>query len=202
VDNSTASPIIDEEARYTSNLDMQKPRYALVAYVEGSLREFVKELRRELHPDLPHLAAHVTILPPRCLSGSETSALQTIERVCAHAESFEIELGGVETFIPTTPTVHIRVAEGASHLCELHTRLSIEALAFNEEWPYTPHLTIVKMAAEAPAHAAFQLATERWAQYGGSRRILLDMLTFVREDGQNCWLDLAPVPLGHKLISR
>ena len=50
---------------------MQKPRYALVAYVRSPAGEFVENLRRELHPDLPSIAAHLTILPPRPLQGSE-----------------------------------------------------------------------------------------------------------------------------------
>ena len=92
---------------------MQKPRYALVAYVKGPAGEFVESLRRELHPDLPHLAAHLTILPPRPLQGTEHSALQLLERICGNEERLEVNLGGVETFIPVTPTVYIRI-DGAS----------------------------------------------------------------------------------------
>ncbi len=87
-------------------------------------------------------------------------------------------------------------------MSELHRKLNTEVLQYQEEWPYIPHLTIVKMAAEQPARTAFEIARERWGQYHGSRRILLEKLTFVREDAQNCWVDLAPVPLGRTLVSR
>ena len=91
-------------------------------------------------------------------------------------------------------------------MSELHSKLNTEALAFEEEWPYIPHLTIVKMTAEPPAQAAFHMARTRWAHYSGSRRILLERLTFVREevreDAHNCWVDLAPVRLGRTLVSR
>ena len=177
------------------------PRYALVAYVRSAAGEFVENLRRELHPDLPHLAAHLTILPPRPLQGSESSALQVLERICGAEEPFEVNLGCVETFVPVTPTVYIRV-EGAARMLSLHSRLNTEVLAFCEEWPYIPHLTIVKMSSEQPAQNAFQIAHDRWEQYSGSRRILLEGLTFVREDAQNCWVDLAPIPLGRRLVSR
>jgi hypothetical protein len=30
----------------------------------------------------------------------------------------------------------------------------------------------------------------------------LQKLTFVREDAQNCWVDLAPIRLGRTLVSR
>ena len=95
---------------------MQNPRYALVAYVRNAVGEFVENLRQELHPDLPHLPAHVTILPPRCLPGGELAALETLEEVCSQAEPFEVTLGDVETFVPVTPTVFIRVAHAAYRL--------------------------------------------------------------------------------------
>ena len=181
---------------------METQRYALVAYVKSPAGEFVENLRRELHPDLPHLAAHLTILPPRPLQGTESAALQALERICGQEEPFEVNLGGVETFVPVTPTVYIRVDGEASRMCQLHSRLNTEALAFHEEWPYIPHLTIVKMSGEDAAQNAFQIARDRWSRHSGSRRILLERLTFVREDAQNCWIDLAPIPLGRSLVSR
>ena len=162
----------------------------------------MENLRRELHPSLPHLAAHLTILPPRPLNGTESSALRVLERICGEAEPFEVNLGPVETFVPVTPTVYIRIDGAASRMCDLHRKLNTEALQFQEEWPYIPHLTIVKMGGEQLAQDAFRIASERWANYAGSRRILLERLTFVREDAQNCWVDLAPVPLGRTLVSR
>lgn len=162
----------------------------------------MESLRRELHPDLPHLSAHLTILPPRCLSGTESSALHLLAQVCGNEEPFEVTVGDVETFLPVTPTIYIRVQNGGEHMIELHSKLNTEALEFEEQWPYIPHLTIVKMSAEQPARSAFQVARERWSQYSGSRRILLERLTFVREDVENRWVDLAPIPLGGRLVSR
>ncbi len=162
----------------------------------------MESLRRELHPNLPHLAAHLTILPPRPLQGTENAALQVLERICGAEEPFEVSLGDVETFIPVTPTVYIRVDAAAARMRELHSKLNTEALAFKEEWPYIPHLTIVKMSAEQPAQAAFEMARERWAHYTGGRRILMERLTFVREDALNHWVDLAPIRLGCTLVSQ
>jgi len=184
---------------------MKRPRYALVAYLKNSAGEFVENLRRELHPDLPHLAAHLTILPPRPLQGSEGSALQMLDRICGGEEPFEVTLGDVGTFIPVTPTVYIRVDADAPSMSALHSKLNTEALAFKEEWPYIPHLTIAKMTSEPLARTALELARRRWAGYSGSRRILLERLTFVREevreDLTNCWVDLAPVVLGRTLAT-
>ncbi|HXY02039.1 MAG TPA: 2'-5' RNA ligase family protein [Terriglobales bacterium] len=181
---------------------MERPRYALVAYVKNAVGEFVQNLRQELHPDLPHLPAHLTILPPRHLHGSELSALETLEDICSRVEPFEVVLGEAETFVPVTPTVFIRVAHAAYRMRELHDRLNSQALKADEEWPYMPHLTIIKVANEEQAQKAYITARDRWAEYQGSRRIVIRELTFVREHESNCWTDLAGFPLGRSLVSR
>ena len=83
---------------------MQKLRYALVAY----LKKFRGRVRREpparTASRLPHFAAHLTILPPRPLRGTEGSALEILERICGEQEPFQVTLGAVETFVPVTPT--------------------------------------------------------------------------------------------------
>jgi 2'-5' RNA ligase len=176
--------------------------YALVAYVRNAVGDFVEALRQELHPELVHLPAHVTVLPPRCLQGSEAAALDQISRACSEAVPFEVALGDVETFVPTTPTVFIRVARAGYRLRELHLRLNREVLYSVEQWPYMPHLTIAKMSNIEQARKAFQIARERWASYEGPRRISIEELTFVREGPENTWVDLAPVPLGSPLVRR
>jgi 2'-5' RNA ligase len=186
---------------YNSHWIMLTPRYALVAYVRNPVGEFVERLRRQLHPELPHLAAHLTVLPPRLLQGTEQSAVETLEEVCSQFAPFKVTLGDVETFVPRTPTVFIRVAEASYRMRELHDQLNIKALAFQEEWPYMPHLTIVKMSDETQAQEAYRVARERWIHFDGSREIQVSELTFVRQDEQNCWVDLAGVPLGGQLVS-
>jgi hypothetical protein len=83
---------------------------------------------------------------------------------------------------------------------DLHDRLNTQALASTEEWPYMPHLTIVKVSTEDLAQEAYVFARDRWTSFEGSRRILLSELTFVREKEQNHWVDLAGIPLGRSLV--
>jgi len=181
---------------------MHQPRYALVAYVGDAVGEFVANLRRELHPDLPHLPAHLTLLPPRHLRGSEIAALETLEEVCGQVAPFDVVLGEAETFVPLTPTVFIRVEHGAAHMRDLHDRLNTEVFSAVEEWPYMPHLTIAKLSTEALAERAYLTARDRWAEYKGSRHIAIRELTFVCEQEQNRWKDLAGIPLGRRLVKR
>ena len=178
---------------------MPSPQYALVAYVRSPVGEFVESLRRELHPKHAHLPAHISLLPPRLLQDSEEAALRLIESVCREVEPFEFVLGEVASFMPVTPTVFIRVAHAAYRMRELHDHLNVGPLAAEEQWPYMPHLTIVRMDRAEEAEPVLAEARRRWEQYHGTRRVLLEQLTFVREAGENSWVDLAPVPLGRRL---
>lgn len=180
---------------------MQKARYSLVAYVDAPVGEFVAQIRRELHPDLPHLPAHLTVLPPRILPGTEIDALDTLDEICSHVEPFEVMLGEVETFIPVTPTVFVRVA-CARPMLELHNRLQTEnTLDGREEWPYLPHMTIVKMTTEAQAQEAYTLARRRWIKFECCRSVVVKQLSFVREQADKSWVDVADVVLGQPMVS-
>ena len=101
---------------------MAPRQYALVAYLHQdqyqdqaqghgrptqghAVGEFVESLRAELHPQVPHFPAHLTILPPRCLQGSQADAQQIIENMCSRWDAFDVVLGDVETFAPVIPRV-------------------------------------------------------------------------------------------------
>src|ERR1700687_258819 len=150
---------------------MPSSRYALVTYIRNPVGEFVEELRRELHPTTAHLAAHLTILPPRELTGTEAAALEFLEEACGRVVPFNVELGDVETFLPTTPTVFIQVKRAAYRMRELHDQLCVESLNCQEAWPYVPHMTILKTELDQQALDAAAVARERWARFSGSRSI-------------------------------
>ena len=178
---------------------MSSSRYALVAYVRQPVGEFVENLRRELHPVTAHMPAHLTVLPPRRLQGSERAALDFLEEACSQVVPFDVELGGVTTFLPATPTVFIEVL-GAARMRELHEQFSVNALCCEEEWPYVPHLTIIKTEEDQQARDAVDLARKRWTEFNGPRQIHVDELMFVREVN-SVWHDVAPFPLGRSLLS-
>ena len=179
---------------------MASSRYALVAYIHHPVGQFVENLRQELHPVTTHMAAHLTILPPRELCGTEEAALEFLEEACSRVVPFDVEMGDVDTFLPTTPTVFIRVKRAAYRMRELHDQLSVNGLRCKEAWPYIPHLTILKTDLDQQARDAAVAAQERWDQFPGSRTIHVDELMFVRENG-GVWQDVAPVPLGRSLLS-
>lgn len=178
---------------------MELPQYAVVAYAKGELGRFVEQLRRELDPCYGHLPAHITVLPPRSLQATESKARETLEELCSVERPFEITLGDVESFVPRTPVVFIRVSHAAYKMRELHDRLNTGPFLADEPWPYMPHLTIIK--GEEPQHAQHVLTEirRRWAEYQGVRSIRIDELTFVCQTEGPHWKDLAPVQLGRSL---
>ena len=181
---------------------MTAVQYAVVAYLRNELGHFVEELRAELNPEHAHLPAHVTVLPPRPLQGSETQGVETLEVLCHDQPPFQLSLGEVETFCPTTPTVFIHIKGAGYRLRELHDRLNTGVFQFEELWPYMPHLTIVKVSDMHRALVAYEIARERWSLYRGPRQTTVDQLTFVRELSGYRWQDLAPVQLGTTLAKR
>ena len=98
--------------------------YAAIAYVRSPVGIFVEQLRRELHPAHTHADAHLTILPPRLLCGTEQQAIDLLTEVCHAAAPFEVTMGDVETFLPVTPTVFLRVARGAYRMRELRDSMN------------------------------------------------------------------------------
>ena len=171
--------------------------YAAVAYVRSPVGIFVEQLRRELHPAHTHADAHLTILPPRPLCGTEQQALDLMTEICHSAAPFEVTMGDVETFLPLTPTVFIRVARGAYRMRELRDSMNRDVLYFEEPWPYMPHLTIVKADTDDEVPRVLEISRQRWSEYSDTRKVRISKLSFVKGTGER-WVDLAAVQLGKR----
>lgn len=169
-------------------------QYALVSYVRSELGEFIEGLRRELHPPHAHLPTHITVLPPRPLAGSEKEAVAMLREAASHVAPFQVELGEVESFLPTTPTVFIRVSRAGYKMRELHDLMDHAPLKFHEDLPYMPHVTVAKLDDNERAAEVLRVSEQRWARYQGSHAIQLERLSFVRGNGHN-WTDLAEIRL-------
>lgn len=173
---------------------MDVQQYALVAYVRSPVGTFVEQLRREVYPEHAHLPAHVTVLPPRCLQGTEDEALASVAHFASSQPAFEIGMGDVETFVPSTPTIFIRVARAAYRMRELHDAMNSGALQYDEPWPYMPHLTIAKLNCVPDVEKVIQRVRQRWQEFTGSRDVVIDNLAFVRGSGHT-WFDIAQFSL-------
>ena len=133
-------------------------------------------------------------MPPRPLSGSETNAVEWLIEKCETVEPFDVVMGDVESFVPTTPTVFLRVAHAAYKIRELHDQMNGGPLGCAEELPFMPHLTIAKMENDETARHVYEVARDRWDHYEGSHCAHIEKLSFVR-GRETKWTDIAPICL-------
>ncbi|MBI1354711.1 MAG: hypothetical protein GC160_10215 [Acidobacteria bacterium] len=171
-------------------------QYAVVAYVHGPLAFFVDSLRGEFTPGCPH-SAHVTVLPPRELHGSEQEAYDRCNAVLADREPFPLTLVRVSLF-PETHVIKLELSEqDTQRLRDLHESLNQGPLYQNERFPYTPHITLCMNGAPSETNEKLGRARQRWAEFGGSGTFWVDSLTLVRQRKDETWADIAELPLSH-----
>jgi hypothetical protein len=171
----------------------QADQYALVAYIEGQLGDFLLNLRQEIVPSC-QLRSHVSILPPRTLAGTEEEAIAFIREMVPHLSAFEVKLGEVEVF-PVTNVIYISVDAGLANLHAKYKRLNADALAFTERYPYHPHVTLAQELAESEQAEALEVCKARWQEYDGPRSFPVETLTFVHYNAECGWQDLAEIRL-------
>lgn len=127
--------------------------------------------RTLIDPGRAHMWPHVTLVPPTRIDGHEP-VLARVREVARHAMPFELVLSGVDTFLPRTPAVFLRVNEGAEHAGALHAELVPP-----QSRPYRPHVTIANRCGEATLRAAI----DAFAGFTASCRI--DQITVFEHDG-------------------
>lgn len=168
--------------------------FALVTYISDPLGEFLDTLRRELVPScVPR--AHVTILPPRPLSGPAHSAIRELNAEISDLAVFDIEARSVEIFRDTS-VIYIGLGAGRNQFRRLHERLNKGPLEFEEPFPYHPHITLAQDLLPGQLPELFERAKRRWAEFPGPRSFSVETITFVQNTDQNRWLDLAHWSLG------
>jgi 2'-5' RNA ligase len=168
--------------------------FALVIYIPGPLGCFLDDLRRELVPHYnPH--AHVSVLPPRPLAVDWRAASDETRALVEGSAPFDIELTGLQMF-PGTEVIYLEVGAGASDLGHMHGAMNAGSLAFQEPFPYHPHITLAQEVPHEDVPAIHDLALRRWAEYRGSRSFRAERAVFVQNTMTDCWVDLAGYSLG------
>ncbi len=159
--------------------------YAVVSYVPEPLGGFLDNLRAELVRGC-RLRSHVTILPPRCLPASPDDVAREFERRSSGLAPFDIGLGDVQLF-ESTRVAYLSLAQGRAEIEDLHRRLNGGALAFQDYFPFHPHLTIAQEI--GPGHVArlLGLAARKWRECPHGRTFSVQNLTLVRNVSPERW---------------
>jgi 2'-5' RNA ligase len=168
--------------------------YAMVIYIPAPLGRFLDDLRMELVPSYrPH--AHISILPPRPLRGSEPEAREQMRQHAVDGMPFDIELSDLAVF-PVTDVVYLEIGEGQGELHRMHEALNIGALAYQEPFLYHPHVTLAQDFDHQDLGKLEALARRRWAEYAGPRRFRAERMSFVQNRTGNIWFDVDEYVLG------
>lgn len=168
-------------------------QYALVAYIDGRLGEFLLNLRQEIVPGCK-LRSHVSILPPRPVTGEAGDAAQFVQENSRRVPAFGVQLGEIEVF-KVTNVIYIAIGSGLADLHSTHAKMNGAGLRYTEPYPYHPHITLAQELTEAEHPAALQLCLERWKEYTGPRQFPVETLTFVQNTSNCGWIDLAEAHL-------
>jgi len=170
--------------------------FALVIYIPGSLGSFLDDLRRELVPhDNPR--AHVSVLPPRPLvAENEWEAAREQARTLAGRRApFRVEATEIHVF-PVTDVIYLEVGAGEAELRRMHEAMDSHRLAWQEPFPYHPHITLAQEVPGDRVQEMRELAETRWREFAGPKWFVAERVTFVRNSAGNHWVDLAEFPLG------
>ena len=170
--------------------------HAVVAYLPGELSGFIDALRRRLNPEFASWTAHVTILPPRLLHGSPEEALSIIRQKSSLVEPFEVGLESVSTFWPVTGVVYLSFGKGVERLVQLHDTLNCGSVAQQEIYAYVPHVTVSQGLDETRTQNMLAEISAEWRRFAGDLTFRIESLRLVEQTSANCWVDLAPIPLG------
>jgi 2'-5' RNA ligase len=168
--------------------------FALVIYIPDPLGRFLDDLRRELAPACnPH--AHVSVLPPRPLGVDWQVAGEQVRGLTETQPPFAVGLAGVRIF-PVTNVIYIEVGAGASELHHMHDAINRGALAFEEPFVYSPHITLAQQIEHDQVQAVHELAERRWKEFTGPTAFRAERAAFVQNTVGNCWIDLAEYGFG------
>lgn len=174
--------------------------FALVSYIPGALGEFLDALREELVTGCqPH--AHVTILPPRPVTGDLPANCRTIEDQLDGFGPFQVDLTGVQIFEKSN-VIYAALDQGRAKLVAMHAALDVKGLRFKENFVYHPHVTLAQELDPAAVPEFLELAKRRWQESAHARSFPVDTLTFVQNTAGNSWIDLVEFNLAVVRVRR
>jgi 2'-5' RNA ligase len=173
--------------------------FALVSYFSGPLSEYLTRLRRELVTNC-EAKAHLTILPPRPIQGAVADAVRGLAQGLQEFSPVYVELGDVQTF-GESRVVYVSVTAGHAELEHMHDALNTGAVAFEEPFPYHPHITLAQDVSSEAIESVLERARDFWNKWPHPRGFAVEDLTVVQNTVSNCWFDVDELHLAARVSS-
>jgi 2'-5' RNA ligase len=161
--------------------------FALVSYIPDPLGAFLQSLRHSL-PGQENPRAHITVLPPRPLKAPMESVSHVAKPILGRFEPFPVELRDVKVF-PETHIMYLAIGGGSDQLHRLHDALNTGILTHEENFEFSPHLTIsgaipFENLAEVKAEAG-----RAWEKYNGEKRFQIADVVALWQPPHGSWDD-------------
>jgi 2'-5' RNA ligase len=135
---------------------------------------------------------HVTLLPPTSVRRDALDgAIAHLREVATEVEPFSMQLGGTDSFRPTSQVVFVRVVNGMVECKQLESAIRQGPLDPPRDFPYHPHVTVAHDVDEAALDAAYEGLSEFVARFR-----VTEFALFTREDG--VWTEQQKFELGHR----
>lgn len=163
--------------------------YALVTYIPEPLGSFLDSLSCSLVPGC-RSHSHVTLLPPRHLSGSVEEALETLSAQTRTIAPFELQITSIDIF-NVTSVIYANIGLGRERLLELHKKLNVGALHYDERFAFHPHVTLAIDTEHEDIGELADEARKRWSEYTHSRCFLVETFNFVHNVAAKDWEEIA-----------
>ncbi len=139
------------------------------AFPTGELAERIQALRERYDAKTARITApHVTIAGTYWRKGpptpeNEAETIRRLQTIKGRLQPFELVLGGVETFLPHTAVLYLRVEATPGLLA--NRRVLLEVLGMDKNRNYTPHLTLAMRLGEGPTRSLLaQLRQSEWGR--------------------------------------
>jgi 2'-5' RNA ligase len=173
--------------------------FALISYFSGPLADCLTRLRRELVSEC-EAKAHLTILPPRLIRGSAEQAARELAHNLQEFGPILVELGDVEIFVESR-VIYVSVRAGRGELERMHDAINTGDVAFEEPFPYHPHVTLAQDLPAGSIGAVLERARRHWTDWPHPKSFMVEKLTFVQNTLANRWVDIEDVALVSRVAS-
>jgi 2'-5' RNA ligase len=135
---------------------------------------------------------HVTLLPPTSVHRDALDdAIAHLREVATEVEPFSMQLGGTDSFRPTSQVVFVQVVNGMVECKQLESAIRRGPLDRPREFPFHPHVTVAHDVDAAALDAAYDGLSEFVARFRVNEFAL-----FTQENG--AWTEQQKFDLGHR----
>ena len=152
-------------------------RFAVVAYLPEPLSSLLSGLQSALPGDRC-ARPHVTLLPPRPLSGSLEQVSDEITGLIEKCSPFDVELAEVCCF-PDTNVLYLSMSAGRREIAAIHAHLDAQFPTYREEFEFLPHVTLSGTVPSEDIGIVMAATQAAWSNLPCSRRFRVDRTEFL-----------------------